>query len=198
MKQISLALVVFFSLISCGEKEKKDPTFKEEKEIVVTEKKQEITKKKGLDTVFNYWEVMLDTVVSEKETRLLDHTYQLKAITYSLNDSAIVRDLGAAGDYYYLDHAHTVVSDLLLRNTTLLDTKRMHRSLFEIALMPDFYAECNLFATTIDSIINNKIYLNSDFAIPDTDNQWRVWYSMQINNEKLDSLLIRDSQYIGL
>lgn len=58
--------------------------------------------------------------------------------------------------------------------------------------------KCNLYTTEIDSIKENTIYLNSSLAVPDTDNAWKVWYTIKIKNNKLENLDINETDYVGL
>ena len=91
-----------------------------------------------------------------------------------------------------------MVTNFKLVTDSIVDKKQIDRTDFEESLFPEFYAECNLFSTEIDSIVENSIYLSSDLAVPDSDNQWRVWYSIKINNKRLEKLKIIDTDYVGL
>ena len=91
-----------------------------------------------------------------------------------------------------------MVTDFKLLTDSFVNQKRVDRTDFKNSLIPEFYAECNLFSTEIDSIVKNTVYLASDLAIPDTDNQWRVWYSIEIINNRLGKLKISETDYVGL
>ena len=150
------------------------------------------------DTIYNYWELILDTTKVEREFDISEKKYSLEIKTFSLNDSAIVRTLGRAYRGVYIDHSHTMVSDFNLSTDSLISMKRIDRTFFKDSLFNDFYKDCNLFSTEIDSIKENVIFLKSDLAIPDSDNQWRVWYTLKIANDKIDSLVIKYTDYVGL
>tara|TARA_B100000678_G_scaffold183402_1_gene153271 strand:+ start:115 stop:390 length:276 start_codon:yes stop_codon:yes gene_type:complete len=91
-----------------------------------------------------------------------------------------------------------VVTYLKLLIDSIVDKKQIDRSDFSKSLIPEFYTECNLLLSEIDSIIGNNIYLTSDLTVPDTNNQWRVWYSIKINNNPLGKLEIKETDYVGL
>jgi hypothetical protein len=150
------------------------------------------------DAIYNYWALVMDTISDKKEFEVSDIKYTLELKTYSLNDSLIVRNLSQARDLPYLDHSHTMVTDFKLLTDSFVNQKRVDRTDFKNSLIPEFYAECNLFSTEIDSIVKNTVYLASDLAIPDTDNQWRVWYSIEIINNRLGKLKISETDYVGL
>ena len=77
-----------------------------------------------------------------------------------------------------------MVTDIKLYPESNFDTKRIDKTKFKKILDPEFYADCNLFSNKIENIVGNIIFLTSDLNIPDTDNQWRVWYSIKIKNNK--------------
>ena len=108
------------------------------------------------------------------------------------------RDLAQNEENAYLNHSHKVVTYLKLLIDSIVDKKQIDRSDFSKSLIPEFYTECNLLLSEIDSIIGNNIYLTSDLTVPDTNNQWRVWYSIKINNNPLGKLEIKETDYVGL
>tara|TARA_R110002126_G_scaffold282344_1_gene430703 strand:+ start:1382 stop:2059 length:678 start_codon:yes stop_codon:yes gene_type:complete len=206
MKQL-LSLILIFSILSSCDRKKSDKTqseFNPKTELKAetkSEPKKEletIQSKKKKDTINNYWALILDTISSKKEFKISDFKHTLELKTYSLNDSSIVRNLAQDGEQAYLDHSHKMVTDFKLLTDSIVDKKQIDRTDFEKSLIPEFYAECNLFSTEIDSIVGNNIYLTSDLAVPDTDNQWRVWYSIKINNNRLGKLEIKETDYVGL
>lgn len=152
---------------------------------------------KKRDTINNYWALILDTISSKKKFKIsnLKHTLELK--TYSLNGSSIVRNLAQNGEQAYLDHSHKMVTDFKLLTDSITDKKQIDRTNFEKILIPEFYAECNLFSTEINSISGNTIYMTSELNVPDTGNQWKVWYSIKIEDKKIGILEIKESEYIG-
>ncbi|HHC78262.1 MAG TPA: hypothetical protein ENK46_00140 [Flavobacteriia bacterium] len=206
MKQLLSLILIFSILSSCDQKKSNkiqsefkqktdlkaemEPKPKTELEIVQSEKEK--------DTIYNYWALMLDTISDKKEFKIsnLKHTLELK--TYSLNDSSIVRNLAQKGQQAYLDYSHKMVTDFKLLTDSIVDKKQIDRTDFKKSLISEFYAECNLFSTEIDSIVGNTVYLTSDLAVPDTDNQWRVWYSIKINNNRLGNLEIKRTDYVGI
>ena len=194
MKQL-LILVLIFSILSSCDRKKSD---KIQSELEQKTEIETVKSKKVTDTINNYWALILDTISSKKEFKIsnLKHTLELK--TYSLNDSSIVRNLAQDGEQPYLDHSHKMVTDFKLLTDSTVDKKQIDRTDFEKSLIPEFYAECNLYTTEIDSIRANTIYLNSSLAIPDTDNVWRVWYSINIKNNRLGNLNIKETDYVGL
>jgi len=194
MKQL-LILVLIFSILSSCDQKKSD---KIQSKLEQKSELETVKAKKQIDTINNYWALILDTISSKKEFKILDlkHTFEIK--TYSLNDSSIVRNLSQKGEQVYLDHSHKMVTDLKLLTDSIVDKKQIDKTNFEKKLIPEFYAECNLFSTEIDSIVGNNIYLTSDLAVPDTDNQWRVWYSIKINDNRLGKLEIKETDYVGL
>ncbi len=196
MKKLTLLLLLFLILLSCNKKKHNKNHYKL-KQKTNTELKTVTTKKK-IDTINNYWALILDTITSKKEFTIsnLKHTFITR--TYSLNDSSIVRNLTQEGKQIYLDHSHTIVTDFNLSNDSILDTQQISRTHFKNSLDLQFYKECNLYSTKIDSISNNTIHLTSDLAIPDTDNQWRVWYSIKINRNRLEKLQVQKTDYVEL
>lgn len=159
---------------------------------------QIVENEKKLDTIYNYWELILDTVTFSKKFNTLNKNYILELKTFSLNDSLIFRNLDQREQQAYLDHSHTMVTDFKLSSDSIIDRKRIDKTDFRKALIPEFYTECNLYYTKIDSITENIIYLTSDLAVPDTDNQWRVWYLITVNNNQLGNLEIKKTDYVGL
>lgn len=194
MKQLLILIFVIAILSSCVENRRKNTQSKSEKQSEL--KTSEIERKK--DTIFNYWELILDTITDQEEFKILDQNYKLKLKTFSLNDSLIIRNLGQGESQAYLDHSHTMVTDFELLTDSIIDRKRIDRIVFKKSLIPEFYQECNLFSTEIDSIKGNTVYLTSDLNVPDTDNQWRVWYSIKINDSKLGKLEVKETDYVGL
>jgi len=206
MKQLLILTLTLSFLLSCDRK-KSDKTQSEfiPESALKTETKSEprkevesIQSKKKKDTINNYWVLSLDTISRSKEFKISDLKYTLDVKTYSLNDSSIIRNLSRNGEQAYLDHSHKMVTDFELLTDSIVDKKQIDRTDFEKSLFPEFYAECNLFSTEIDSIDGNSIYLTSDLAVPDSDNQWRVWYSIKIINNRLGKLEIIDTDYVGL
>ena len=205
MKQLLILLLTFSFLSSCdrNKSEKTQPEFKSKTELTAeTESEQKIElesnqSKNKKDTINNYWALILDTISTKKEFKIseLKHTLELK--TYSLNDSSIVRNLAQNGEQAYLDHSHKMVTDFKLLTDSIVDKKQIDRTDFKESLIPEFYAECNLFSTEIDSILGNTIYLTSDLNVPDTGNQWKVWYSINIKDKKIGNLNIKESDYVG-
>jgi len=194
MKQILILIFTFLLLSNCEEKKPKttQTEFEPQTELSNAEIKQK------QDTIYNYWELVLDTITDNRDFKIFNKKYKLELKSFSLNDSLIVRNLGQGEEQTYLDHSHTMVTDLKLLTDSIIDQKRIDRTDFEKSLIPEFYAECNLFSTVIDSIKGNTIYLTSDLAVPDTDNQWRVWYSIKIKNNRLGKLEIKETDYVGL
>ena len=194
MKQL-LILVLIFSFLSSCDRKKSDKNQSEFEQKIELETVQSIKEK---DTINNYWALILDTISSKKEFKFseLKHTLELK--TYSLNDSSIVRNLAQDGEQPYLDHSHKMVTDFKLLTNSTIDKKQIDRTDFKKSLIPEFYAECNLLTTEIDSILGNNIYLNSSLGVPDTDNVWTVWYSIKIKNNRIGNLEINKTDYVGM
>ena len=206
MKQL-LILILTLSILSSCDRKKSDKTQSEfmPKTELKAETKSEprkevenIQSKKKKDTINNYWALILDTISSKKEFKISDLKHTLELKTYSLNDSSIVRNSSDYKGQQYLDYSHTMVTNFILTSGSITSHKQIDRTNFEKSLFPEFYAECNLFSTEIDSIVGNNIYLTSDLAVPDTDNQWRVWYSIKITNNRLGKLEIKETDYVGL
>ena len=199
MKQL-LSLILIFSILSSCDRKKSDKIQSEFKTKTEVEQKIEletIQSKNKKDTINNYWALILDTISTKKEFKISDLKHTLELKTYSLNDSSIVRNLAQNGEQAYLDHSHTMVTDFKLLTDSIVDKKQIDRTDFKESLIPEFYAECNLFLTEIDSILGNTIYLTSDLNVPDTGNQWRVWYSIKIKDKKIENLKIKKSDYVG-
>jgi len=180
---------MIFLLSSCGESKRKYTPSNSEAKKDLSEKKQ--------DTIYNYWELIFDTISERKDFKISDKNYSFDIKTFSLNDSLIVRNLDE-GEQVYLDYSHTIVTDFKLLTDSLIDQIQIDRTDFKKVLIPKFYTECNLYSTAIDSIIENTVYLTSDLAVPDSDNQWRVWYSIKIINDNLGKLEILETDYDGL
>lgn len=190
-----LILVVIFSFVNCDRKK----THKTQSEFEQKNQLETIIRSKNKkDTINNYWALIYDTISSIKEFKISESKYTLELKTYSLNDSSIVRNLALDEEQPYLDHSHKVVTDFKLFTDSHIDIKQIDRRHFEKFLIPEFYMECNLHTTKIDSVKGNTIYLNSSLDVPDTDNVWTVWYSMNINNNRLSDLNIQETKYVGL
>ncbi|WP_271394105.1 hypothetical protein [Aequorivita sinensis] len=206
MKQL-LTLILIFSILTNCDRKKSDKTqseFKPKTELKAetkSEPKKELEvdqSKKKKDTINNYWALILDTISSKKEFKISDLKYTLELKTYSLNDSSIVRNLAQIGEQTYLDHSHKMVTDFKLLTDSTVDKKQIDRTDFKKSLIPEFYTECNLLTTEIDSIYGNTVYLNSSLGVPDSDNVWAVWYSIKIKNNILGDLEIIETDYVGL
>ncbi|GGZ94987.1 hypothetical protein [Algibacter mikhailovii] len=206
MKQL-LILILTLSILSSCDRKKSDKTqseFKPKTELkveTISESQKEIEtiqSNKEKDTINNYWALIIDTISSKKEFKISDLKLTLELKTYSLNDSSIVRNLAQGGEQAYLDHSHKMVTDFKLLTDSIVDKKQINRTDFKKSLIPEFYSECNLLATEIDSILGNTVYLNSSLGVPDSDNIWAVWYSLKIENNKLGNLEIIETDYIGL
>jgi len=206
MKQF-LSLILIFSILSSCDRKKSDKTesefnpktqLKAETKSEPKKKLETIQSKQKRDTINNYWALILDTIYSKKEFKISDFKHTLELKTYSLNDSSIVRNLARKGEQVYLDHSHKMVTDLKLLTDSIVDKKQIERADFKKILIPEFLVECNLFSTEIDSISENTVYLTSDLAVPDTNNQWRVWYSIKIKNNRIGKLEIKESDYVGM
>ncbi|MCK6607706.1 MAG: hypothetical protein L6Q46_05295 [Flavobacterium sp.] len=193
MKRILLCIFTFSILSSCN-KIKSD---KIESENVIIKKNEAQKEEKKQDSILNYWEIILDTITEQKEFKNIGIN-KLELKTFSLNDSLIVRNLGKVENQIYIDYSHTMVTDIKLFTESNFDTKRIDKTKFKKILDPEFYADCNLFSTKIENIVGNIIFLTSDLNIPDTDNQWRVWYSIKIKNNKLENIEITKTDYVGM
>lgn len=206
MKQHFLLILIILILSSCDKK--KTNEIKEE-----TEKKTANTSKSDLiknseqnknqsenkkDTIYNYWELNLDTIVDKRDFKLDRNKLSLELKTFSLNDSLIIRNFGQESEQIYLDHSHTIVSELKLLTDSIIDRKLIDKTNFEKFLIPEFYSECNLYSTEIDSVLNDKVFLTSDLAIPDTSDRWKVWYSIIIENNQLGELKVSKTEYRGM
>ena len=194
MKKNLFLLFTLSILYSCVDKANYDP----QTDSDLKSGTEVLDNKKAQDTIFNYWEINLDTISDRKEFLITDQRHILELETYSLNDSSVVRNLGIGDSQAYLDHSHKIVTDIKLSTDSKTDQKRIDKTDFKKSLEPQFYRESNLFSTQIDSIKEDQIYLTSDLAIPDTDNQWRVWYSIKIINNQLDKIEIHKTDYVGL
>ncbi len=194
MKQLLFLLFIFSFFASCNQSkpDKTQSKLEHKKEL------ETIQSKKKKDTINNYWAINLDTIISHQKFIIhsLKHTLELK--TYSLNDSSIVRNLSQDKEQVYLDHSHKMVTDFKLRTDTIIDKKQIDLTDFKKTLISEFYTKCNLFSTDIDSLSLDTIYLTSDLAIPDTDNQWRVWYSVKIKGKQLGKLEFIKTKYVGI
>jgi len=194
MKKILIIILTISVLSSCDKKKQKNTSSDFEPKT----KLNAVKNNKKQDTIYNYWELIHDTIADQKNFKISNRNYLIELKTYSLNDSLIVRNLGQGKSKAYLDHSHTMVTDFVLKSDSITDLKRIDRTDFKKSLIPEFYSECNLFSTEIDRIVGNKIYLTSDLNVPDTDNLWRVWYSIKITNGRLGSLEIKETDYVGL
>jgi|SRR5690554_229248 len=194
MKQL-LILILTFSILSSCDRNKSEKT---QPQLELQMESETVSSEKKKDTIFNYWELILDTIADQKEFKILNKSYELNIKTFSLNDSLIIRNLGSGEYQAYLDHSHTMITDLILTSDSITDRKRIDRTDFKNSLIPEFYSECNLFSTEVDSIVDNRIYLASDLTVPDTDSQWRVWYSIKITNSQLGNIEIRETDYVGM
>ena len=91
-----------------------------------------------------------------------------------------------------------MITDINFIADSLTVKKRIDRTSFKKFLEDDFYNNCNLFSTEIDTVVKDTIFLISELAVPDTDNQWAVWYYYVISNNTIDSLKVKDVDYVGL
>ena len=194
MKQL-LIIVLIFSFLSSCDRKKSD---KIQSELEQKTELETLKSKKENDTIHNYWALILDTISSKKEFKISDLKHTLELKTYSLNDSSIVRNLAQTGEKQYLDHSHKMVTDFTLLTNSTVDKKQIDRTDFKKSLIPEFYAECNLLTTEIDSVSGNVVYLNSSLGVPDTDNVWTVWYSIKIKNNRIENLEINKTDYVGM
>ncbi|MBL4592215.1 MAG: hypothetical protein JKX68_00190 [Flavobacteriales bacterium] len=206
MKQL-LILIFTISILSSCDRKKSDKIQSEFKQKTVSKTEMDsklnaeleiVQSKKKKDTINNYWALVSDTISNKREFKISELKYTLELKTYSLNDSSIVRNLASGEEQAYLDHSHKMVTDFKLLTDSIVDRKQIDRTDFEKYLIPEFYAECNLFSTKIDSILGNTFYITSDLAVPDTDNQWRVWYSIKINDNRIGNLEIKEADYVGM
>ena len=206
MKQL-LSLILIFSILSSCDGKKPNKTQSEFKPKTELKAETESEPKKELEaiqskikknTINNYWALILDTISSKKEFKISDLKHTLVLKTYSLNDSSIVRNLAQDGEQAYLDHSHKMVTDFKLMIDSIVDKKQIDRTDFKKSLIPEFYAECNLLTTEIDSILGNNVYMNSSLGVPDTDNVWTVWYSIKIKNNRIGNLEINKTDYVGM
>lgn len=206
MKQLLYLILIFSILSSCAQKksDKTQSEFKSNTEITTETESEPIKEsnnihsKKKKDTIHNYWALILDTISSKEEFKISELKHTLEVKTYSLNDSSIVRNLSQNGEQTYLDHSHKMISDLILLTDSIVDKMQIDRATFENSLIPEFYAECNLLTTEIDSTNANTVYLNSSLGVPDTGNIWTVWYSIKIKNNRIGNLEINKADYVGM
>ena len=194
MKQLLILVLIFSFLSSCDRKksDKNQSEFEQKNEL----KAVQSIKEKG--AINNYWAIILDTISSKKEFKISDLKHTLELKTYSLNDSSIVRNLAQNGEQPYLDHSHKMVTNFKLLTNSTVDKKQIDRTEFKKSLIPEFYAECNLLTTEIDSILENNVFMNSSLGVPDTDNIWKVWYSIKIKNNRIGNLKINKTDYVGM
>ena len=160
-------IFLIFSILSSCDRKKSN---KIQSELEQKTDLKTVKSKKDNDTINNYWDLILDTISSKKEFKISDYKHTLELKTYSLNDSSIVRNLAQTGEQPYLDHSHKMVTEFKLLTDSTVDLKRIDRTDFKKSLIPEFYAECNLLTTEIDSISGNTVYLNSSLVVPDSDN----------------------------
>ncbi len=186
MKKTLIILFAFSLLYSCDEKKssnsQNDFELQTESEVVENYKK---------------WESIADTIFNRKEFVIFGQKHILELETFILSDSSTVRNSGL-GISQVLDPSHKLITDLKLSVDSEKDQKRINKTDFQKILEPKFYKETNLFLTQIDSVIGNKIYLTSDLAVLDSDNQWRVSYSIKIENNRLSEIEVEQKDYIGL
>ncbi len=206
MKQL-LILILTFSLLSSCDRKKSDKiqpkiesktVLKKEIELKLNTELAIVQSENKQDTIYNYWALIMDTISDKKEFKISNLKHTLELNTYSLNDSSIVRNLAQDGEQVYLDNSHKLVTNFKLSTDSIVDKKQIDRTYFEKSLIPEFYTECNLLSTKIDSIVENTIYLCSDLNVPDTGNQWRVWYSIKINKNRLGRIEIKEANYVGM
>ena len=191
MKQLLSLVSILLILLGCNEKEDRKTKQKIKKEILTPPSQEN-------DTIKNYWALNTDTIVSRERFNIAELPYIIELKTYSLNDSLIVKNLGESNNKNYYDYSHTSVTDIKLLSDSTVDQIKIDKKKFDKVLFSDFYKECNLYSTDFDSIKGNKLYLNTDLVIPDSDNRWRVWYSIKVNKNKLEPLEIINSDYVGL
>ena len=193
---LMLLLACLFLFSGCADQKKQ-----EEPTSVSPEKKiySEVNPDAQLPEIsVNYWELITDTVKTQQRFTFNENEYELQLLTYSLNDSAIVRTLEMGKNQVYLDHSHTMVTELLLTTDNLEYKRVLDRTDFATFLEEDFYAECNLWATELDSIVGQTAHLMTTLAVPDTDNMWSVWYTLALNKQLTDDLELKEVKYRGM
>lgn len=194
MKIILSLLILTLLLLSCKEKDRNnDPIVLNPEQSML-----EANEQSKMDTIHNYQALSYDTIAYKRDVRISGMEYRLEVLTFSLNDSSVVRPSGTDGLHRYIDHLHKTVTDFKLSNDVILDRIRIDKAYFKNSLDPGFYSECNLILTHIDSLMDHTIYLTTDLAIPETDDQWRVWYTMDINDDKMGKIVITHADYVGL
>lgn len=120
MKRMLLYLFISFILIiGCDQKKSNENKSELEPTIVLNETNK--------DTIHNYWELILDTIAYRKEFRISDIKHILELKTYSLNDSLFVRNLGVIDSQTYIDHSHTMISDIKLFVGNTINQKRIEK-----------------------------------------------------------------------
>jgi len=189
MRKYLLIILISLLLINCKKKKSKKTDLK----INSTEKIESKSKKEN-DTIYNYWQIILDTTIVKKDFKYLGKDYKLTLKTFSLNDSAIVRNLGGK----YFDHSHTMITDLTILSDSLKVERRIDKTDFKKSLDENFYQECNLFKSQIDSIIDNQFFLSTELNVPDTDNQWKIEYSVKLNINEIDNFKVTKTKYVGM
>lgn len=194
MKFILSLLILILLLSGCKEKEQSTDLIEPEQEQTF----READAQSKMDTIHNFQAVRYDTIVDKRDVRISNMEYRLELLTFSLNDSSVVRQSGTDGSYRYVDHLHKTVTEVKLMNDAILDRIRIDKTNFKKSLDPEFYSDCNLMSTRIDSLKDRTVYLTTDLAIPETDDQWRVWYTMDIVNDKLSKIVITHTDYVGL
>jgi len=191
IRKYLILIILLLNLTNCKQNNSKENVSEINSEDKIETK---LNFEKKNDTIHNYWQLILDTTIIKKDFKYLNKNYALILKTFSLNDSAIVRKL----DEKYFDHSHTMISDLIISTESQKIEKRFDRKDFKGTLNESFFNECNLFSTEIDSIIGNQIFMTTELNFPDTDNQWKVEYSVQIDKNKIDKMKITKTEYVGL
>lgn len=184
--------LVILAFTGCAEK--KAP----EKELEVgTGLKAVENQRQFPDTINNYWEFIQDTIYKMEEFHISNEKYALHLKTFSLNDSSITRNLGLIDSKVIIDHSHEMVTELKLSGASKVDLIQIRKINFKRALIPEFYSECNLFSTKLDSVRGNTLFLTTDLAVPDTDNQWRALYSLTVSEGLFENLNIKQLIMLG-
>ena len=84
-----------------------------------------------------------------------------------------------------------------IKKDTIIDKIKLDKTNFKLNLQPDFYRECNLHSTEINSIFKNKIHLKTYLSVPDSDNVWLINYYLNLSDFN-NSLNVTKVDYVGL
>lgn len=163
MKLSLIKILSAFLIMSCN-----DQSQNQSKSQSIAEKPAHQTAINA-DTTFTIWELESDTTITSQDIQIDNDFYQIRTITYSLNDSS-VKWTNNSGTSVFVDTYHNHQSDIYLigENDTVLSTS-LTKEIFRDSLNPEFYQRAIIWNVEYESVRSNRLYFTAQLLVPDTD-----------------------------